>query len=91
MDSLYNNRFLRRLDFGGNPKSVNEMLVDSFIIGGIAFFSNLAGSGFPPKPGVVWSAGVALCLAFFTQLAYERQKRSVKKSKQNASEEAGDD
>lgn len=91
MDSLYNNRFLRKLDFGGNPKSVNEMLVDSFVIAGISFFSSLAGTGFPPEPSTLWQAGVALGFAFFTQLAYERGYRVMGgKSKEQSAPSDGD-
>lgn len=75
MQTLYNNRFLRVLDFGGNPKSINEMVVDSGIIAAIAFFSSLAGTGYPPSPDIAWQAFIAFGFAFFTQLGYERGYR----------------
>jgi len=66
----------------GNPKNTGDMLIDSAIIGGIAFVSSLFSAlavAALPDIRTLYAAGLAFLLAFLTQFASERRIKAAKK------------
>lgn len=65
----------------GNPKTLQEQLLDSFIVATISFFSVMVGVGYPPNEAHLFAAVMAFSLAFFTQWASERGVKRQKKKR----------
>jgi len=66
----------------GNPKSLGDMVLDSAIIGGIAFISSLVSAlavSALPDVRILYAAALAFGMSFLTQLAAERRIKIAKK------------
>jgi len=68
---------------GSGTKSLKEALINAFIMGGLSFFTTLAGMSIAQvvedPVRALSAAGIAAGLAFFTRLAIERGLMSSKK------------
>lgn len=75
MGTFISSPLLRGMAEHPNPKSWQENIANSAIIGMIALLGAIAGTGFqyPPTAGTMYTSLITGALAFLLQWAYERR------------------